>query len=294
MQDNPQGQSSTPNPNNRKQKQKSRRRFKKATTQFILLTVFCGAFLATSSILASVDFFEWHTTGAIWALFLFFICSGAALRIQLIENSSKTTKPTFWGMLVTVFGFALCFSLQIGKSHREDVLSGIITPANDPLPSLPPAVNPEEAKQFMLLFIGDSVSLPMWFPHSVIKFGEKSILTISTNSQGITVSCELFGENGNIVAMLETNKFLINPLNYFRRERPDRHTLVIYDQQNIQVLNVRYLNPKAIKITGHIRILDGPTVDIEEDHFSIGNRAYSQNFFGACVNDIVIPKYKPN
>jgi hypothetical protein len=279
---------------NRKQRRISSAKKAKTSLPFILFTVFAGIFLATSGIFASLSVPDWHNIGAIWSLFLFFVCSGIALCIQLVEIKRGNSMAAIWGGIVIFLGLGLCLFLQKTENNQEDFLSGVITPASDPLPPLPREIRPEDAQHFMLLFLGNSVSLPMWFPHTVIKYGAKDILTISTNSSGLTISCELFGENGNIVAMIETNKFTINPLNYFRRERPDRHTLIIYDQQNVQVLNVRYLNPKAIKITGRIRILNGPTIEIADDHLRQGNMEMSQAFFGATMNDIVIPAPNPN
>ena len=62
-----------------------------------------------------------------------------------------------------------------------------------------------------------------------------------------------------MVATIENNEFRINPNNYFYIERPDRHTLIVRDQQNRECLNVRFLNPAAIKVLG---VFEFPTAKI--------------------------------
>jgi hypothetical protein len=169
--------------------------------------------------------------------------------------------------------------------QEEEKYNGALIPANEPVPSgtVPSGWNPPDGT--VALILGNSVSLAVWFPHTVILYKGKPALTISTNSQGATLSADFFDMDGKIVAILENNEFHINPLNSFRLERPDKSTLRVRDQQNVIVLDVRFLNPKAIKLNGSLRFPGGREVLIDEKKGVFSNH----NFFGASVTDFVIP-----
>jgi hypothetical protein len=138
---------------------------------------------------------------------------------------------------------------------------GVLEPANDPMPPPIAAWGPPPTNVVTLL-IGNSVSVVYWFPHTVIRCKGKPILTISKNEQGATVSGEFFGDNGNVVCVLENNRFIINPSNYLIADRPDKSTLIVRDQKNIEVLNVRFLNPYAIRLDARFRFPNEPDLVI--------------------------------
>ena len=49
-----------------------------------------------------------------------------------------------------------------------------------------------------------------------------------------------------------------NPNNYFKIKHPDPSTLVVFDQQGKEALNVHFMNPSAVRFTGLLYSAQGP------------------------------------
>lgn len=91
------------------------------------------------------------------------------------------------------------------------------------------------------------------------------LLSINKTPDGLAVSAKIFSADEKIVAELEDNEFHINPNNYFKIKRPDSSTLVVYDQKADIVLNVRFLNPHAIRVSGVFRAPQRKPIIINND-----------------------------
>lgn len=137
---------------------------------------------------------------------------------------------------------------------EETVTSGFLVPGDEPTPpnrcTNGPFPLPKDA---MLVILGNSASWGTSFPQTVIKIGNDRMLTMDEIAGQIKLSGKFFSSDGRIVAELKDNEFFINPNNYFRKKRPDSHSLVVYDQQGVEVLNARFINSHTMKITGVIR-----------------------------------------
>jgi hypothetical protein len=142
-------------------------------------------------------------------------------------------------------------------------LSGVILPGNKPTPHVSPCI-PDIPKGSIILIYGDSVSYTNDFPHTVIQSGDQPLLVIGEKNGGATISGRFFSADSKIVAEIKDNHFFVNPNNYFRIERPNKHVLIVYDQQGHQALNVEYLNPSTIKLLGRFNFPDSPPVIISE------------------------------
>lgn len=239
-----------------------------------ILTVLGTLFLTLAAF-----FWTLNHTVSIYLLFISFGIYAIGLFIELLKhNWGKFHAAAYPGLLI-LLGIALCAGLKQWDSRQEDEFSGILVPANDPTPA-----SMQVPTNAVLLILGNSMSEVFWFPHTVIMYKGKPILTISTNSQGATVSGDFFGDNNDIVATLENNRFTINRLNYFTKERPDKSTLILKDQRNIQCLNVRFMNPHTIKLLGRFRFPNEPDLLMDE-HEGIFSR---HMFSGACMVDFSI------
>lgn len=152
---------------------------------------------------------------------------------------------------------------------RITPLSGVITPDNKPTPKTPGNVLiPTDS---IALFFGNSLAYTNSFPHTVIEVGTEPLLVINKQGNIITVTAKFFSEDGKIVAELKENQFHINQSNYFRLERPNPHNLVIYDQKGEESLNIHFINPKVIKLTGKFYLPKHPPVIITEEYQLFGN-----------------------
>lgn len=117
----------------------------------------------------------------------------------------------------------------------------------------------------MLVILGNSASWGTSFPQTIIKISNDRMLTMDEVAGRIALSGKFFSRDGSIVAELKDNEFHINPNNYFRKKRPDTHSLVVFDLQGVEVLNARFINPHTMKFTGIIRHPKGTVVISETE-----------------------------
>jgi hypothetical protein len=123
----------------------------------------------------------------------------------------------------------------------------------------------------MKIFLGNSSAT--WTTGdqmAALRFGKQEVLTVRRTAKGIAVSAAVFSADGRAVAQIIDNHFYINPNNFFRSERSDSHSLVVYDQQAQEVLRIRYLNPLSVKVTGVFYSLKSQLVLVKEDEILIG------------------------
>jgi len=113
-------------------------------------------------------------------------------------------------------------------------------------------------------------------------------LVINKENDKMTITGKFFSRDGKIVAELKDNKFQVNPNNYFRIERPNYHTLIVFDQENNQTINIKYINPAVIKFLGRFYLPNRPPIIINEDSQKFGNMSMSGNCFGENRVDISI------
>jgi len=207
--------------------------------------------------------------------------------------SQKQPHLALWcGFAVFVIG-SLAVTLHIRndlirKEHPETVfmnsdLSGLLIPDNKPTPPNACGTIPADS---LALFFGNSVAYTSTFPHTVIEVGSEPILVINRQHGKVAVSGKVFSRDGRIVAELKDNRFYVNPNNYFRVERPSSHSLIVYDQEARQALNVEYLNASAIKVLGRFYLPNRPPVLINEDSQVFGGISMSRNCFGNNGVDI--------
>lgn len=184
------------------------------------------------------------------------------------ENSVwERTIITF--VLFGIIGIGWVESIQWVRTRELLQIVGVLTPNNKPTPPNPCGSIPPNA---LVLFLGDSASYTTAFPHTVIEVGQEQILIINKEKDKITLSAKLFSRDGKIVAELKDNKFFINPNNYFRIDRPNFHTLIVYDQEAKQILNVEYINPSVIKFLGIFYLPNRLPIIINEDWQEFGTR----------------------
>lgn len=147
---------------------------------------------------------------------------------------------------------------------------------------------PQMPDRAIALFLGNNIAYTTSFPHTVIEVGGKPLLIINKGKEGTTVTAKIFSQDGRIIAELKDNKFYVNPNNYFRIGRPNLHSLIVYDQQGEQALNVAFLNQAAIKLLGRFYFPKRPPIIIEEEWMTIGGSRISNGTFGENRVDIGI------
>ncbi len=75
--------------------------------------------------------------------------------------------------------------------------------------------------------------------------------------------------------MLRNNFYSLDE--FFRKEIPDKSTLRIFDDTNEEpVLNIRFMNSKAVYVTGRFSV-DGDTLVITKDSITSGSTKISDD-----------------
>lgn len=200
--------------------------------------------------------------------------------LAISTESSTLNRVIATFIMFGVIGTIYVEALQWIKTRELLQLSGVLTPDNKPTPSNPCGSIPKNA---IALFFGNSVCYAIRFPYIVIQVGDKQLIVLNNINGKITISAKFFSKDGKIVAELEGNTFTINQNNYYKIERPNYHTLIVYDQENNQILNIEYLNPVVIKILGIFYSPNRPPIIINEELQIIGNLRLSK----VCLGDTV-------
>ncbi len=90
------------------------------------------------------------------------------------------------------------------------------------------------------------------FPHVVFTAHGNVVLRIDRAASDLLISFRVFNDRGILVARLDRNTFAAeNSASHV--ERPDASHLIVFDDRGTQVLDVQFLNPQAIKMTGILR-----------------------------------------
>jgi hypothetical protein len=158
---------------------------------------------------------------------------------------------------------------------------GVLIPDNATTPPYDCGAVPPDA---MIIFLGNSVAYQINpFPINIFTVAGQSFLSIDKIKDNLYISAKIFSYDSKILAEIRDNIFYINPNNYFRIERPNKHTLVVYDQQSRKVLDIYFINSKSVKILGIFNIPNRIPIVIEEEKQKIEGGTYEKNCFGHAV-----------
>ena len=102
--------------------------------------------------------------------------------------------------------------------------------------------------------MGNGTSARITFPFMVMasmRFG--SLLSIERESDGsIFIPLEIRSPDGKIIVKMDEHGFDVNRNNILKMHRDDRSSLVVVDEYGNEVLNARYMNRQAFRLTGLI------------------------------------------
>jgi len=198
-------------------------------------------------------------------------------------RDDKTLTETQKRNRIKVYNDEVRESFRDKSSMPKGEISGKLTPGSKPMPR---NICPTIPAKAIALFLGNSVAYSSSFPHTVIEVGNEKLLVINRKNNKITISGKFFSRDNRIVGELKDNQFYVNPNNYFRIERPNGHSLIVYDQEGNQAINVDFLNLSAIKLLGRFYLPNRPPIIIDEDRQTIGGLKMSNNCFGESKVDI--------
>jgi hypothetical protein len=131
------------------------------------------------------------------------------------------------------------------------VYFGELVPGDEASPPLPK----NASKSTITLMLGDDLRvLAAQSENHVFSKQGAPFLSIGIKNDAMRISASIVdSDNKNIVRIIN-NEFQANPERAFNPKQPDRHSLVVRDSKGVEVLNIRYLNPKAMRIVGRFQI----------------------------------------
>ncbi len=144
------------------------------------------------------------------------------------------------------------------------VYFGTLTPASESTPPLPSST----PKGTVSLMLGDELRLLTAQSESyVLSKAGKPFLTVGIQDGRMQISAVVMDSRSQLVVRIINNEFQANPQNAFNPKQPDKHSLVVRDAEGAEVLNVRFLNPTAMRIVGRFQIpgVAEPVVILPDD-----------------------------
>jgi hypothetical protein len=274
-------------------------------SQFFIGGLFAAgvAMLTYNHFLPAYIFFS---VAAIWALIYWQVSDHLNAKAVELEKRSerfrrkpkqektlvafKKARRSYWtsnlagsAMMVVLFISCLIWTHSAQVENALSLMAGPLLPANDPNPPNDVcAPNDDE----IAVFMGQKAFKTAQFPQTVIRIGDDPVISIDRTSSGaISLSLDVRGNDGRIIARIHNNVFEINQNNYLSMKRKDRSSLAVDDQYGNEVLNARFLNPRAFRLTAKLYSA-GKSLDTDSFPGLIGGFCFSVAK-GAKVGSIV-------
>ncbi len=166
-------------------------------------------------------------------------------------------------------------------AYELSLMAGVLLPANDPSPTFCAPRNDELA-----VYMAEKGFETAMFPQTIFAVRNVPVISIDRTSSGeVTLSLDIRSADGKLIVRIRNNRFQINKNNYFSMKRPDRSTLVVYDQNGAEVLNARFPNPHAFRLSAKIHS-SGAFLDTDNIPGLIGSVCFEVTK-GATVGTIV-------
>jgi hypothetical protein len=140
------------------------------------------------------------------------------------------------------------------KSVPKVSFYGELTPGDDPMLPLPSGVPPDTVQ----LLLGDDLRILSASSSAVFSKGGKSFLSIEFRNGRILLTATLLDKSNRYICRVIENEFQISPERAFNPKQPDAHSLIVRDADGVEVLNLKFLNPKTMRITGRFQLPGSP------------------------------------
>jgi hypothetical protein len=178
---------------------------------------------------------------------------------------------------------------QFAEERPEDLYSGVLEPANDPMPrdvsdfwlSDPPSNS-------TFLFAGNNIfGAARCRSVCLLSYNHECLISLDQEEKADAafISASFFDEDGKLVAELSSNGFeAAFPPTTFRVYRPNKSTLIVRDGRGKEVLNLKYLNSSAFEMTGVFCLRDKQKITITKEQIDGPNGNAVRNVRLGAVN----------
>lgn len=193
------------------------------------------------------------------------------------------------GLFLTVISIAT-FCYVDNRNYQIEISATdhfVLTPGNEESPE--DRCTRQAPEGTLRVFWGDSHE--EWadeFPSTLLRTVDRPILIIGRNekTKEITIKTfELFDDRGTAIVTINDGDGDGHIDTTAQRIPIDRHTIRVRDHNNDVVLNMRYLNPTALYITGIFRGTRGELFDVTKERIQIngGSEHGGMDGFAGCV-----------
>ncbi len=185
-------------------------------------------------------------------------------------------------LILAIFISAMYGTWYLREQAILQDIHGALLPDTLVTPATPCDEMMPHYRNAVLFVFGSAASIVTSFPHTVLQIKGKKRLLVDKDPSGggISLSVDIFDQDNKLVATIDHNEFSINQSNYSLRQRPNRSSLIVYDEYKNEVLNVHYLNSGAIKLLGRLHYPEA-TVSFTERGVLVG----AQNFSNICIGN---------
>lgn len=210
-------------------------------------------------------------------------------RQQRRRGGRRLPSKTWAGSVIfTALFFVSLFFVSDVRLHKElQSLANRLYPGSEEIPVNGCPSDMLESRTLFLFGNSGTGSLVKHFPHTIVSIEseklipeclkECSVLSVGRNDEdsSIYVVMDVRDKDNKVIVQLDDKGFHINPNNYYEFTRSDRSSLSVKDQEGNTVLDIHYLNPKAVKVNG--------TLYIHGKKLTLATRGISNS----CTADIV-------
>ena len=208
-----------------------------------------------------------------------FFCCGIKLgRYNIrIEYVSATIMAAVCAALIFVF-----------VKSSSPPWHGWLQAANDPTPEngCESSNGPVPKDAPLMIFGTNAVQLTRDGKTKAVSIGDCSNLVLERTPDGIRANAALYDANGNHLGHIINNEYTVDRDPSLTVERSgDLSTLVVHNQSGSEILYIRYVNLRAIKIRGSFSCpsIPGLVLTITDKRMTV-NRNHSQRSF-MCSSD---------
>jgi hypothetical protein len=195
-----------------------------------------------------------------WAFALMYFIASVGVGLTVLFYQQHRSHVALWTGFAVAVLICLIVTLQIrndmiDRNEKREaaanaaVYSGRLIPGNEKTPLPLPTGVPEDA---VTIFLGDNMRvISPTRENYVFRSKGEQFLSIGIQDDGtMLLNATILDSVNNRIAKIIDNEFQADPQHAFNPKQPDEHSLVVRDSEGIEVLNVKFLNPKAIRVVG--------------------------------------------
>jgi hypothetical protein len=184
--------------------------------------------------------------------------------------SDHNKRGIAWSVVITIILVVLNIGLYLNNdAHEKEVAArtpvsfGFLEPSDEPPPAPLPAKYPPDV---MSLWMGNDLRvLSRSTNMRIFQINGKPFLSIGNENDKMWISATISDSENQTVVRIIKNEFQTFPEHAFNPTQPDSHSLLVRDSTGIEVLKLRFLNPRCILLYGKFVLPDSRIVTVDDN-----------------------------